>query len=263
MLGGSAKMGIKNHSENGMSLIREYEVTFSSSGTTDGGLMFGAGISFDESASVTETDTLLGTSTSSSTSSSGYYATVWITSANAIVATPADTLDAEGETVTDGDGIPDVNQNDDEADDIREQKVMVSGPGEVTGTADADDGANVTYVMTDEDGEETTVYVTGAVTGTVETMTETMTETTTTTTISGDGTVRNGIGSASVYVGAADGSWKLKFGTGLDAGIYKIGDIGIAGEGDSFYATNDHTIELSGSFEGADFAITSNAGDQG
>ena len=53
-LGGSAAMGIKNEDDDSdpeaesFSLIKEYEVSFSSSGTTDGGLMFGAGISIDE-----------------------------------------------------------------------------------------------------------------------------------------------------------------------------------------------------------------------
>ncbi|MDE2761043.1 MAG: hypothetical protein OXH90_12185 [Paracoccaceae bacterium] len=50
-LGGSAKIGIKNVDDDAkpnadsIHLVREYKVTFSSSGTTDGGLMFGAGMS--------------------------------------------------------------------------------------------------------------------------------------------------------------------------------------------------------------------------
>ena len=49
-VGGSASIGIKNVDDNNeatedFKLIREYKVTFASSGTTDGGLMFGAGMS--------------------------------------------------------------------------------------------------------------------------------------------------------------------------------------------------------------------------
>ena len=129
-LAGSAKMGVKNVSTDGdpdtdgLKLINEYEVSFSSEGTTDGGLMFGASISIDES------------------------------------------------------------KNDD-------------GINEVGGTS-------------------------------------------------------------FVYVGGAGGAWKLKFGA-PDPGIYSVGDIGVAGEGDIFYATKGHQIEFSGSFEGASYVITSNA----
>ena len=46
-VGGSASIGIKNDSsaDSSLKLIRAYKVTFDSSGTTDGGLVFGAGIS--------------------------------------------------------------------------------------------------------------------------------------------------------------------------------------------------------------------------
>ncbi|MXZ50660.1 MAG: hypothetical protein F4073_09380 [Rhodobacteraceae bacterium] len=50
-LGGSAKIGVKNVDDDKMpdaesiTLVRAYKVTFSSSGTTDGGLVFGAGMS--------------------------------------------------------------------------------------------------------------------------------------------------------------------------------------------------------------------------
>ena len=47
-MGGSGKIGIKNvddAAETGLQLVRAYKVTFDSTGTTDGGLMFGAGMS--------------------------------------------------------------------------------------------------------------------------------------------------------------------------------------------------------------------------
>ena len=47
-VGGSGKIGIKNvddADETGLQLVRAYKVTFDSTGTTDGGLMFGAGMS--------------------------------------------------------------------------------------------------------------------------------------------------------------------------------------------------------------------------
>ena len=52
-VGGSAKIGIINEDDDSdatedFKLIREYKVTFASSGTTDGGLMFGAGISIED-----------------------------------------------------------------------------------------------------------------------------------------------------------------------------------------------------------------------
>ncbi len=52
-VGGSAKIGIINEDDDNdatedFKLIREYKVTFASSGTTDGGLMFGAGISIED-----------------------------------------------------------------------------------------------------------------------------------------------------------------------------------------------------------------------
>ena len=57
-LGGSASIGFdsvsgekangKDHDNDGINLVREYKVSFSSSGTTDGGLMFGAGISIED-----------------------------------------------------------------------------------------------------------------------------------------------------------------------------------------------------------------------
>ena len=281
MLGGSAKMGIKNVDDDaspdsdGLSLIREYEVTFDSSGTTDGGLVFGASISFDEGASGTssvpdlskekplnvkvEVDTDVNVTRM-------YQTKIWVDSSNAYQATFDDdgNIGADGTFDSDGgaDGIPDVNQsNSDPADDLKE----------VTITYDVDDSSprltDGSEEYKDKDGKE--VEVTGfTLTASDEHIMYTADGTGTGTgtimhTDNDTDTVRNGIGSASVYVGAADGSWKLKFGTGLDAGIYKIGDIGIAGEGDSFYATNGHTVELSGSFGGADFAITSNVGADG
>ena len=66
------------------------------------------------------------------------------------------------------------------------------------------------------------------------------------------------VNGASVYVGGAGGAWKLTFGA-PDPGIYSAGGIGVASEDDLFYATNDHQIEFSGSFEGASYVITSNA----
>ena len=52
-VGGSAAIGIKNVDDDDettedFKLIREYKVTFDSTGTTDGGLMFGAGISIED-----------------------------------------------------------------------------------------------------------------------------------------------------------------------------------------------------------------------
>ena len=57
-VGGSAAMGFESvsgemvngedHENDGINLVREYKVSFSSSGTTDGGLMFGAGISIED-----------------------------------------------------------------------------------------------------------------------------------------------------------------------------------------------------------------------
>ncbi len=51
---GSAKMGIKNVSsddtemDKGMALIEDFQVSFASSGTTDGGLMFGASLAIEQ-----------------------------------------------------------------------------------------------------------------------------------------------------------------------------------------------------------------------
>ncbi|MCY4100860.1 MAG: hypothetical protein OXF46_08050 [Rhodobacteraceae bacterium] len=52
-VGGSAAIGIINEDDDNddtedFKLIREYKVSFSSSGTTDGGLMFGAGIAIED-----------------------------------------------------------------------------------------------------------------------------------------------------------------------------------------------------------------------
>ena len=52
-IGGSATIGIQNKDDDNDAtedflLVREYKVTFDSSGTTDGGLMFGAGISIED-----------------------------------------------------------------------------------------------------------------------------------------------------------------------------------------------------------------------
>ncbi|MCY3725451.1 MAG: hypothetical protein OXF95_02305 [Rhodobacteraceae bacterium] len=55
-VGGSGKIGIKNvddAAETGLQLVRAYKVTFSSSGTTDGGLMFGAGMSIRDDTTET------------------------------------------------------------------------------------------------------------------------------------------------------------------------------------------------------------------
>ena len=282
MLGGSAKMGIKNvssdgnPSSDGLQLIREYEVTFSSSGTTDGGLMFGAGISFDEGASGTDTsdagtadtNAMPGGTTTNTVTGYAVSQNVWVLGGaytTAVTTIDPDNL-GEHELNTDADDDPvpitaalvevynavEANEND-------YQEIMITWKGNDldTNNATSDEVTDATNLDTDGDQEAAAITVTGVTRerATVE-VTDTDTDTDTNT-----HKVRNGIGSASVYVGAADGSWKLKFGTGLDAGIYKIGDIGVAGEGDSFYATNGHSVELSGSFEGADFAITSNAAD--
>ncbi len=248
MLGGSAKMGIKNVDDeakpdsDGLSLIREYEVTFDSSGTTDGGLVFGASISFDEGASGTSSvknvsnmrnvDVNVVDVKVDVTRGPTYKRDVWVNSSNAVV--EADPTDDTLQMVTISYRLAPLTSGDID--------------GDVTYTDD--DGMPVVITSTIVPMEEDIAYTATGGTGTGTGMyTDTDTD-----------KVRNGIGSASVYVGAADGSWKLKFGTGLDAGIYKIGDIGIAGEDDSFYATNGHTVELSGSFGGADFAITSNVG---
>ncbi len=61
------------------------------------------------------------------------------------------------------------------------------------------------------------------------------------------------VGGASVYVGAADGSWKLQFG-GNDPGIDLAGGIGVAD--DNFGGEDDESIALSGSIEGASYRIT-------
>ena len=51
---GAAKMGVKNVSsdveeyDSGMALIEEFQVSFASSGTTDGGLMFGASLAIEQ-----------------------------------------------------------------------------------------------------------------------------------------------------------------------------------------------------------------------
>ena len=61
-VGGSASIGIKNDSsaDNSLELIRAYKVTFDSSGTTDGGLMFGAGISLRDDTTEEDAPTLKG-----------------------------------------------------------------------------------------------------------------------------------------------------------------------------------------------------------
>ena len=56
-----------------------------------------------------------------------------------------------------------------------------------------------------------------------------------------------------VYIGAADGSWKLQFG-GNDPGIDLAGGIGVAD--DNFGGEDDESIALSGSIEGASYRIT-------
>ena len=257
MLGGSAKMGIKNVDDDaspdsdGLSLIREYEVTFDSSGTTDGGLMFGASISFDEGASGTKTNNLSKDKNTTvnvdvTTVVTGMYQreNVWVNPDGSIV------------TSFDDDGIPTVNNDGDSSTDAKQRTITykVDAGAYTTGSAMYKNDAGVDVAVTSDitpNADELMYIAVSTGSGTIMHIDNDTRE------------VRNGIGSASVYVGAADGSWKLKFGTGLDAGIYKIGDIGIAGEGDSFYATNGHTVELSGSFGGADFAITSNVGADG
>ncbi len=285
MLGGSAKMGIKNVDDDaspdsdGLSLIREYEVTFDSSGTTDGGLVFGASISFDEGASGTSSvknytmDPTDESTPISATATTTYQTMVTINmETNAIVADAGNIGNDGTFNATGGaDGIPDVNQQDsDPSNDIEKfERVTVvydpSGAREaVTGTITGDANAAATDgAITTVDGKEISGEIEATVEPNLVTTVDTESTDTDTDNDTDTDTVRNGIGSASVYIGSADGSWKLKFGTGLDAGIYKIGDIGIAGEGDSFYATNGHTVELSGSFGGADFAITSNVGADG
>ena len=61
------------------------------------------------------------------------------------------------------------------------------------------------------------------------------------------------VNGAKVFVGAADGSWKLQFG-GNDPGIDLAGGIGVAD--DNFGGEDDETIALSGSIEGASYRIT-------
>ena len=56
-----------------------------------------------------------------------------------------------------------------------------------------------------------------------------------------------------VYIGSADGSWKLQFG-GNDPGIDLAGGIGVAD--DNFGGEDDESIALSGSIEGASYRIT-------
>ena len=263
MLGGSAKMGIKNVDDDaspdsdGLSLIREYEVTFDSSGTTDGGLVFGASISFDEGASGTKTNNLsevknttveVDVNTTADVTRMYKRENVWVNEADNSVA------DTSAEGYFDDDGVPTVNTDTNDDNNV----MMVT----VTYSATPRTIVANSAMYTNKDGESVEVSGLTPMDSDIVYMADgegtgdgTIMHTDTDT-----NTVRNGIGSASVYIGSADGSWKLKFGTGLDAGIYKIGDIGIAGEDDSFYATNDHTVELSGSFGGADFAITSNVG---
>ena len=61
-VGGSASIGIKNDSsaDSSLKLIRAYKVTFDSSGTTDGGLMFGAGISLRDDTTEEDAPTVKG-----------------------------------------------------------------------------------------------------------------------------------------------------------------------------------------------------------
>ena len=59
---------------------------------------------------------------------------------------------------------------------------------------------------------------------------------------------------SNVYVGGADGSWKVQFG-GNDPGIDLVGAIGIAGDHLDMDA-GDATVSLSGSFGGANYRLT-------
>ncbi len=59
---------------------------------------------------------------------------------------------------------------------------------------------------------------------------------------------------SSVYVGGADGSWKVQFG-GNDPGIDLVGAIGIAGDHLDM-DDGDATVSLSGSFGGASYRLT-------
>ena len=58
---------------------------------------------------------------------------------------------------------------------------------------------------------------------------------------------------ASVFVGGADGSWKLQLG-GNDPGIDVVGGIGVAD--DHFDGENDKLFGLMGSVGGAEYRIT-------
>ena len=68
--------------------------------------------------------------------------------------------------------------------------------------------------------------------------------------IDNDATQVNG---SNVYIGAADGSWKLKLG-GNDPGIDLAGGFGVADE--HFGGEDDKTIGLEGSFGGTSYRIT-------
>ena len=62
---------------------------------------------------------------------------------------------------------------------------------------------------------------------------------------------------STVSVGGAGGAWKLAFGD-PDPGAWKSGGIGITEE-DNILRAKDQKIELSGSFEGASYVITTSA----
>ena len=282
MVGGSAKMGIKNVStdgspaSDGLSLIREYEVTFDSSGTTDGGLVFGASISFDEGSSglsapvdaMTDASNPTPNTSPSTPFTNAFVArqNIWVLESDGDAAVTTVNHDNDDGTTPAVDITPEIAEsyNDIAADGQKLRRIEITwnatGDGSVVATATEPAGFDLDGDGTGEE-ENITIAVANVTRETVDVSvpsTDTDTDTDTNTHVT-----RNGIGNASVYVGSADGSWKLKFGTGLDAGIYKIGDIGVAGEGDSFYATNSHTVELSGSVGGAEYAITTNSGAEG
>ena len=63
----------------------------------------------------------------------------------------------------------------------------------------------------------------------------------------------NEVGGSNVYIGGADGSWKLKFG-GNDPGIDVVGGIGVAD--DNFGGEGSTTIGLEGAFGETSYRFT-------
>lgn len=71
-----------------------------------------------------------------------------------------------------------------------------------------------------------------------------------------DGRADGKVKGSTVYVGGAGGAWKLAFGD-PDPGAWSAGGIGVTEE-DNILLASGHKIELSGSFEGASYVLTSN-----